>query len=180
MSHTPGFFRRADDSGVPLLIARLIVGGVMILYAAPKIAEPGAFLKEIHNYRILPTNTPYFENWTAVILPWVEMLGGIALIAGLLRRGTATLFTLLLIVFTLAVTHRAVGLYNQSDLSFCQVNFDCGCGAGPIFICSKLAENFGLILLAAYAVLSRSNRFSVSALWQRRPSRSVAPTPAQT
>ena len=152
----------------------------MILYAAPKIAEPGAFLKEIHNYRIMPTNTPYFENATAVILPWVEMLGGIALIAGLLRRGTATLFTILLILFTLAVTHRAVGLYNQSDLSFCQVNFDCGCGAGPVFICSKLAENLGLILLAAYGVISRSNRFSVSGLWHRRGSCSVAPTSAQS
>ncbi len=180
MSAAPGFLRRADDSGVPLLIARLFLGVVMILYAAPKIADPGVFLKEIENYKIFPTKPAYLLNLTAVSLPWVEMLGGITLIAGVFRRGTATLFTILLISFTLAIAYRTtVEMKKAPEKTLCQISFDCGCGTGEVLICKKLPQNIGLILLAVYAMLSRSNRFSVSSLWQRSD-RAVGAPAAET
>jgi len=177
MSATPGFLRRADNSGVPLLIVRLVLGVVMILYAAPKIADPGAFLKEIENYKIFPTQPPQLLNLTAVGLPWVEMLGGIALIVGVFRRGSATLFAILLISFTVAIAFRtSAEMKKTPEKTLCQIKFDCGCGGGPVYICPKLAMNVGLILLAIYAMLSRSNRFAVSSLWQR--SDRAVPAPA--
>ena len=53
--------------------------------------------------------------------------------------------------------------------SFCSVNFDCGCGTGVVFVCDKLAENCGLLLLSVVAIVSRSRRFCLSEVFLRRP-----------
>jgi hypothetical protein len=38
----------------------------------------------------------------------------------------------------------------DKGVSFCAVKFDCGCGAGEVFICHKLVENTVLLLMAAW------------------------------
>jgi len=162
-----GILRRADDSGIPLLIARLLLGGIMISYAVPKILEPIDFLKEIHNYHIMPAKPTQLINLVAVVLPWIELLGSLALILGVLRRSASTLFTGLLVFFTVALLFRTLGIYSAEKIAFCDIIFDCGCGHGEVYICRKVAENVFLILLAAYGMVSRSTRLSLASLWNR-------------
>jgi hypothetical protein len=46
---------------------------------------------------------------------------------------------------------------------FCSIKFDCGCGSGEQYICRKLPENLGLILLSLFALFSKTDRFC---LWR--------------
>ena len=167
MNPSPGMLRRADDSGIPLLIARLLLGGIMISYAVPKILEPIDFLKEIHNYHIMPANPPQLINLAAVVLPWIELLGSVVLILGVFRRSASTLFTGLLVFFTVALLLRAFGIYSAEQMAFCDIIFDCGCGHGEVYICRKVAENAFLIVLAAYGMVSRSTRLCLASWWHR-------------
>ncbi|UCG32960.1 MAG: DoxX family membrane protein [Phycisphaerales bacterium] len=176
MSATGGIFRRAHDTGVPLLIARLLFGAVMISFAVPKIAAPLEFLKEIRNYHIMPEEPAILMNMVAVSLPWVEFLGGVALILGVFRRGAATLFTGLMIFFSVALLYRSWGIYAAQDIAFCGIRFDCGCGHGPVFICRKVLENAGLTLLAIYAMISRCTRLTILSLWHWRRETVGVPT----
>ena len=56
----------------------------------------------------------------------------------------------MLVPFTLIVLKKALALAAAQGISFCAVKFDCGCGAGEVFICHKLVENFVLLLLSAW------------------------------
>lgn len=162
MSASPGLVGRLDRSGVPLLVARLVLGGVMLYYAFAKIASPTAFLKELHNYGVMPERPPELINLTAVLMPYIELTIGTALVLGVLVRGAAFIVTALMIVFFVALTQRALGIQQAGNLAFCAVKFDCGCGTGEVYICSKLAANAAWTVLGIVAMLSRSRRFCVA------------------
>ncbi len=166
MATRQGLLSRADQTGIPLLVARLAVGGLFIWMGVAKINDPVTFLKLMRQYQVLPTSMPHFPNFVAVVVPWVETLCGIALVLGLFVRGAGSVATVMLVVFTPMILLRGLELYHQVGMSFCDVNFDCGCGAGVIFLCHKLLENVVLFLLALVATLSRSRRFCLEG---RRP-----------
>ncbi|MFC1653108.1 DoxX family protein [Planctomycetota bacterium] len=168
MSNIMGLLRRSENSGWPQLLARLVFGAVMIYFALPKIAEPLDFLKEIRNYHILPEDPAILLNLVAVCLPWFELIGSLALILGLARRGVGVLFTVLMIAFTAMVLYRATVIHGDIGGAFCDIKFDCGCGRGEVYICHKVLENLGLLLLAAYCFLSRSNKLSLATLWKHK------------
>jgi uncharacterized membrane protein YphA (DoxX/SURF4 family) len=160
--------RRWDASGWPQLLARLTFGIIMITFAVPKIITPIDLLKEVHSYNILPEEPAILLNLVAVCLPWFELIGSLALILGLARRTVSLLFTGLLVVFTTLVLYRAVGLHQQLGGAFCNIKFDCGCGHGEVYICRKALENLGLIILALYCLVSRSDKLTVAALFRRQ------------
>ena len=54
----------------------------------------------IYNYRLAPGA---FVNALALVMPWVELLAGLALILGVWRREAAALAGLLLLVFIAAI-----------------------------------------------------------------------------
>jgi hypothetical protein len=54
---------------------------------------------------------------------------------------------------------RGVNIYHAKDIAFCAIKFNCGCGGGDVFICSKLVENVTLSVLAVLCLLSKSRRF---------------------
>ena len=62
----------------------------------------------------------------------------------------------LLVPFTLIVLRHALALHAASPMPFCAIKFDCGCGAGEIYICRKLAENSVLTLLSLGLILTRA------------------------
>ena len=69
--------------------------------------------------------------------------------------GTALMLILMLVPFTVLVLNRALDIQSAQAIAFCAVKFDCGCGAGEVFICRKLVENFTLFVLAAWRLVGR-------------------------
>ncbi|HMP72377.1 MAG TPA: MauE/DoxX family redox-associated membrane protein [Kiritimatiellia bacterium] len=82
-------------------VLRLLLGGVFIYAAWPKIVNPEAFAQLIYHYKLVPDA---LINPMALILPWLELVCGVFLIvAPRFRQGAAILIIAMLIVFTFAV-----------------------------------------------------------------------------
>jgi hypothetical protein len=96
------------------LILRLTVGGVFVVAGALKIWDPGSFAKDVANYRLLPDA---LVNLVAITLPWIEVLAGGLLMAGLWKKPSALLIAGMMAVF-LAGIGQAV--YRHLDIR-------CGC-----------------------------------------------------
>jgi len=103
-----------DLSRTITFILRLGLGGIFVYASLHKIIDPAAFAKSIYNYQILPDQV---INLAALILPWLELLLGLALISGVGALGAAAWCHGLLWVFFLAL------VYNQVR----GLNIHCGC-----------------------------------------------------
>jgi len=146
-----------------VLVARVVLGGLFLYYGAYKIVHQVEFLKALRAYDVLPISPPEPMNLIAVALPWIEVTCGGLLLWGRWLRPTAGLVFVLTMVFTLAVTGRALAERGDTGASLCSVRFDCGCGQGPVLFCVKLAENAVLIALAVIIALrSRGSDRSTS------------------
>ncbi len=66
-----------------------------------KISDPPGFAHEIHNYALLPGAA---VNALALVLPWLEVVAGIALFLGIARRSAARVLGILLLVFIVALS----------------------------------------------------------------------------
>lgn len=96
------------------LCIRLYAGYVFIEAALPKIIEPLAFATSIGHYGILPM---WAVNASALVLPWLELLTGVALLAGLRTRVAALFAAGMMLLFAGAVAWAVMqGL-----------QIDCGC-----------------------------------------------------
>lgn len=78
------------------LAARIILGGIFVYASIDKILHPAAFAEAVYNYQILPDS---LVNLTAVFLPWLELILGGCLIAGVWLPGAALIANVLLITF---------------------------------------------------------------------------------
>ena len=86
----------------------LIVGGIFIYAGAIKALDPVQFGLEIDNYKSLPW---FISVRLAFLLPWLEILCGLALIFRFLYRGGLSILTTLVLVFIGAtVAAKARGL----------------------------------------------------------------------
>ncbi len=83
-----------------LLVFRLLVGGVFIWAGALKAADPLGFAQTIKNYQAFPHDLIFA---IAIVLPWVEILTGAGLIAGVLKRSSAFITAALLAGFIVLV-----------------------------------------------------------------------------
>ena len=79
---------------------QIALGIVFILAAIPKIADPPAFAHMIYNYRLLPGGA---INAMALVLPWVELFAGAALVLGAWKREAAITVGVLILVFLVAI-----------------------------------------------------------------------------
>jgi uncharacterized membrane protein YphA (DoxX/SURF4 family) len=135
-----------------VLILRLLLGLVFLYAAYTKLRQPWMlFAMSIDAYQILPVWAAMFlGHW----LPWLELLIGVFLIAGILLRYTAGTATALLVVF-FALMMRAY---------FKGMAIDCGCfGLGEAISAETLARD-GLLLLISLALTTLTLRRP-----QRRP-----------
>jgi putative oxidoreductase len=80
---------------------QIALGLIFVVAALPKLTDPPSFAHMIYNYRILPAG---LINVSALIMPWVEVLCGLALILGVWTRAARTVIALLLITFILAIS----------------------------------------------------------------------------
>jgi putative oxidoreductase len=86
----------------PWLAVRVQIGLglVFIVAAVPKILDPPSFAHMIYNYRLLPGPA---VNAFALVMPWIEILTGAALVLGIFLRTAAKVAGLLLLTFIAAI-----------------------------------------------------------------------------
>ena len=96
------------------LCFRMILGIIFFYAGLIKVMDPQGFALVVYNYHILPG---FLINLTALILPWIEVIVGAALILGILVPGASLIVSSLLIVFLCAI---AAALIRGLDVS-------CGC-----------------------------------------------------
>ncbi len=182
-SSQPSWWRRYGGPTL-VLAARLFVGAMFAYLAIMKLLDPFEFLKQLRLYEMFPEHPPYLINVIAVVVPWLEMLCALGLLLGVLRKGAAVLITGMLLFFAPILLIRAWGLYTAPGAdfaSFCDVRFDCGCGTGEVYICSKMVENTLLLIGAVIVLFSRSRWLCLDAVfdrWLGRPRAAGDPAPA--
>lgn len=132
-----------------LLAFRLVLGGLFLYAGAIKAGQPLDFAQDVRNYQLVGQSLSFIA---ALVLPWLEILAGAFLIAGVWRRGAALVLSTLLVFFiALTVATMARGL-----------DIDCGCfgavdrkaGLGVIL------EDLGMLYLGLCVLLApdRSRR----------------------
>ena len=134
------------------LLARLILAGVFVIAALPKIKDPIAFAAAIEGYRILSGS---WAMAAATALPWLELIIAIGLITPWLRRASAwTIAGLLALFIALHLSAWARGL-----------NINCGCFGestdSPDYLWLIL-RNLALLLAALYVLILAGRNKSAS------------------
>jgi len=92
--------RRISARRASVLAGRFLLGVVFIVAAWPKIADPPGFAHMIANYRLFPAA---LIHAAALVLPWIEILSGIALVSGVFWRTAAKFVGALLVAFLVAI-----------------------------------------------------------------------------
>ena len=148
------------------VLVRWLLAAVFLYLGLTKVLHPVEFLKLMRQYDL--TSFAPLLNFVAALLPWFEMFCGLLLLAGVAVRGTALALTLMLVMFTLVVWHRALLLQASLHIPFCAVKFDCGCGTGVEYICRKLSENILLAVLSVWLLVGRGKQFCLRYSLYRR------------
>lgn len=129
-------------------IGRWILGLVFIYAAISKILDPAAFAVDISHYALLPD---FMVNATAVILPGIEAVIGLALLSGFAVDGAVFFVTLMLCVFLVALGQAfARGL-----------DINCGCFGhtdAKESLILPIARDVGMLALAAWILFFRMRR----------------------
>lgn len=153
----PGSSTAGGWQGIATALARWILGGMLLYMGWSKVMHASDFLVAVRQYQVI--QTPLLLNLTAALLPWIEVFWGLCLLLGVAVRGTAVLSLGMLLFFNGLILQRALELQQAAGIAFCAVRFDCGCGAGEVWVCRKLVENGVLILMAAWVLISRRDRW---------------------
>lgn len=125
---------------------QFVLAAFFFVAGIAKIADPPGFAHEIHNYRLLPDVA---VNAMALVLPWLEIVAGVALFLGIAARTSARILGILLAVFIVALS---VNLARKHPV-------DCGCfGTAKVQKTDEqrltdmkwaIARDVGLLLLVA-------------------------------
>ena len=116
------------------VIARLGLGGVFIFAGVLKIIDPAGFALNVANFRLAPHE---WINLIAITLPWIEVLAGVLLIAGIWPQASALVIGGMTVVFL-----GAIGSAVARGL-----DIECGCFG------TVSAKRVGLMSLVFDAVL---------------------------
>jgi len=81
-----------------LVVFRLVLGGLFVYAGVVKVLDPLDFAQNIRNYRLVGQSLSFIA---AVVLPWLEILAGVALAAGIWKRASALIISGLLVFFIL-------------------------------------------------------------------------------
>ena len=138
----------------PWLTVRVQIGlgAIFVVAALPKVVDPPSFAHMIYNYRLVPGSA---VNAFALVMPWVEILVGLALILGAWPREASVLAGFLLLVFIAAI---GINLLRGHAV-------DCGCfdvhsaGKSREELLSEmrwvLIRDAAMLLLVAQVLLAR-------------------------
>jgi len=142
--------------------ARVYLGSVFIMAAWGKIADPYEFAVSIATYQMLPDS---LVNPMAILLPWVELIAGVLLIAGLWTRAQAMLINAMLVMFLVAIVWALA-----HDLKM-----QCGCFASEEaeadISWATVARDGAWLGLGVFVYFANRGRFALETLctwWQNR------------
>ena len=125
-----------------LFAVRLLLGFLFIYSGVIKIDDSGYFVKSLDNYKLLP---PEFVNFSALLIPAIELIIGAFLLLGIFVKETALIADIMMIVFIAAIITAIVrGL-----------DIECGCfgtSDGTRVGWIKIIEN--IFILTGCALLS--------------------------
>ncbi len=156
------------------LLARWWLGCVFIFMGLHKaLPDPEAFLRLVNQYGMV--SNPFLLNSIGAVLPWFEVYCGVLLLTGVAVRGAALNLVAMLVPFSLVVLKRALAIAATKGIPLCAVKFDCGCGAGEVYICQKLVENTVLLLLSAWILAGSGRRLCLRFSLAREKDRVTQP-----
>lgn len=120
------------------LLFRSYLGIVFIHASLSKIYYPGEFSEAVAAYQIIPY---WAVNFTAVFMPWLELICGAFLLLGLFTKAASSVIGSLLIVFIFAIL---LNLIRGAPIS-------CGCFENVDYQISwnDIARDVGWLLLTA-------------------------------
>ena len=138
-----------------ILAVRLVVGSIFVFSSIEKASDPYAFALLIENYKILPFSINLF---IATLLPWTELVCGMALIFGISFRGASAILGSMTTLFTLAVIS---GILRDLDIT-------CGCFTldpeASRIGWQKVAENAGIVFLSIFLVFTKRDGLRIQTL----------------
>ena len=146
------------------LLARLILGGVLLVAGYLKAFSPDKSMMAVRAYELLPI---WLANVLGIILPWLEIGAGLLLILGVATRYAAIFGSALMVLFIIAIAQAwARGL-----------SIDCGCfGGGGTIDPSKtkyleeILRDTGLALLGLYLLRYPLTKFALEKKASQKPS----------
>jgi uncharacterized membrane protein YphA (DoxX/SURF4 family) len=127
-----------------LVVFRLVLGGLFVYAGAAKALEPLDFAQNIRNYQLVGQSLSFMA---ALVLPWLEILAGACLVAGIWKRGAALVISVLLVFF---IVLTAVTMVRGLDV-------DCGC-FGPAARKAGwgvILEDLGMLALGLVVLLEK-------------------------
>jgi uncharacterized membrane protein YphA (DoxX/SURF4 family) len=136
-------------------LARLVLGGVLLVAGGLKIADPEASVQAVEAYELLPRSLETPVGWA---LPFVEVALGLLLITGFGTRVSAVGAGVLMALFIAAVASAwARGL-----------TIDCGCfgGGGQVApgetkYLQEILRDAGLLALAGWLTVFPRSRIAL-------------------
>jgi uncharacterized membrane protein YphA (DoxX/SURF4 family) len=137
------------------LLARLVLGVVLVWAGASKVTNPAASELAVRAYKILPYD---FAGYVGLGLPVVELLVGLLLVVGLLTRACAVVGGLLMLAFIFGISWAWAHGYS----------IDCGCfgGGGTIAAAQtqyprEILRDVGIAACAAWLVVRPRTPYSL-------------------
>ncbi|MDX2132859.1 MAG: MauE/DoxX family redox-associated membrane protein [Planctomycetota bacterium] len=128
------------------LVVRVLLGGLFVFAAIVKLRNPQLFVQGVMAFKILPD---HLATLTAFVVPWLEVLAGVALILGWWARAGAVVLGGMLLAFIggmLSVLARDLDVHCS-----CFGKFEIPC-SGAIGPC-HLARNAVLFAMAMYVAV---------------------------
>jgi uncharacterized membrane protein YphA (DoxX/SURF4 family) len=119
--------------------ARALLAGVLLAAGWPKARDPGAFIRDLWNFQLLPEPWAY---WIAALIPYLEIAAGIAVLTGLQRRGAHVIIGVLLPVF----------LFFHASAWVRGLDISCGCFGAAAAHSTAWHPAWWLALIAVMAV----------------------------
>jgi uncharacterized membrane protein YphA (DoxX/SURF4 family) len=121
--------------------SQIVIGALFLVASLAKLGDLQAFAEQVHNFRLLPDA---LDNLSAIVLPWIELIAGLALVFGVRARSGAIIVSALMALFTLAVL---IAMARGLDI-------ECGCfgtaDATRVGVV-KILQNLGMLALALLA-----------------------------
>jgi uncharacterized membrane protein YphA (DoxX/SURF4 family) len=155
MSKASGLWRGGRLPEVIGLVARLVLGIVLIVAGATKVGSPAASAMAVRAFQILPYD---FAGYVGYALPIFEVLVGVLLVAGLFVRASAMAGGLLMVAFIIGIA----SAWSRG------LSIDCGCfgGGGAIAPAETkygvdILRDVGLAACAAWLVVRPRTAFGL-------------------